>query len=333
MSNFTLITCFADELYENIYYTVFAELFPYFLALILNFLLLSVSLFFYCSNYKKRKLSIFYQTSLKPGLALNCFILNCALSAFIQSSASFIYTIYTSFTSHSSQQGTKVGNYFSEFTIYALFDISHITFAFLLSINSLFYLLKPLHYHNLITHKRSVCICIFTWIFAVADALVMVIPAIDQAWKLTVIIVAKSVPVFFAVITSFIVTILIYRNSKNKLALSRTLSKRQPFWKRVLKIFQVPCWTLIFFCPSMIAENLYAFYEYDVRITTFVCSPMGATILAVTWALCNIYLCGVPVIIVMMHPIYWRQMKRFCGRMKNFISDIKIRALPVIQKY
>lgn len=158
----------------------------------------------------------------RPHYGLHFFIFHCALSACLLeffgtlTNVGYLFTgmhiLIEPFESPVLQGALKK---ILDFTTYALFNVSHLNFVLLLNVDKLLYVLRPLHYHELMNRKRVCLICVVTWLVGLAMAspsLIYVDKTNFQVRQESILFAMCVVcPASFELLSAIIVSTLVYR--------------------------------------------------------------------------------------------------------------------------
>lgn len=161
------------------------------------------------------------------------------------------------------------------------------------------------HYRQLATPRRSIGVCLCTWIQASLEPIISE-AAGNGGWLLTSVL-FEVIPVIFSLVAEVIVTVIVYRH--NRFDGKNSKRREQPIWKIILRTFQGPMTATVFFCPAIISNVAFALYQLTHYQQGVPRTTENAILILCTRALSNYYLCGILVIIVAMHPMYWRHPK------------------------
>lgn len=311
--------CALHSIYSNANLHIFGNTLPFAAAILDNAILLSFVIIFIYQKSNGRE---------RPSSQLNCFIFSGTLAALLSSAGNLweAIEILRMIADRKKENASTEHSYFLYFFRDSLFNVAHINFALILTLNSLLYFAMPLHYHIYITTKRCIAVCAVMWIVAFVEALQSIIPAnffifgVDAGF-VAIMLIFKVLPVLCAFNAAAAITLVLYRASRRHCGQSPP--KLTSIWKSVFKVFRVPMFISLAFCPIIVfvsviifSMNKHSYHE------SFLCENYGAGLFAFFFVLWNLYLFGIPIFIVITHPIYWKNMKHVLTKAQRRLSQL-----------
>lgn len=173
----------------------------------------------------------------------------------------------------------------------------------------------PLRYRTLLALKRCIFLCTVSWILAIRYFFLFDGHILQFSYAaIATEAVVKILPVIFAIIAATVIAYIVHR-AAGRIPGNESLQRVRSFgssFKASFKVFRIPIFILLVFTPAIFAS--YVILDVSRDETDLLCDKIGSGFVLASLVLSNFYLCGMPVFIVVTHPVYWNHVKNFFER-------------------